>query len=144
VGGMSILNASVMGLFSAAALLSGCVSSSVVKPPDAPERLRPQRIKRWHSRRSPRACRSTSARPAETNRRSCGAAVINYAVLLSWFLAFRFAHDWMYRLHKRWFRIPVEQFDAIHYGSMAMYKIGVILFNLVPYVALLIVARWRS
>jgi hypothetical protein len=71
-------------------------------------------------------------------------SVINYAVLLSWFLAFRFAHDWMYRLHKRWFRIPVEQFDAIHYGSMAMYKIGVILFNLVPYVALLIVARWRS
>jgi hypothetical protein len=41
VGGMSILNASVMGWFSAAALLSGCVSSSVVKPPDAPERLRP-------------------------------------------------------------------------------------------------------
>ena len=41
VGGMSILNASVMGLFSAAALLSGCVSSSVVEPPDAPESLRP-------------------------------------------------------------------------------------------------------
>jgi hypothetical protein len=40
-GGMSILSASVMGLFSAAALLSGCVSSSVVKPPDAPESLRP-------------------------------------------------------------------------------------------------------
>jgi hypothetical protein len=71
-------------------------------------------------------------------------AVINYAVLLWWFLAFRFAHAWMYRLHSRWFRITVEQFDAIHYGSMAVYKIGIMVFNLVPYVALLRVARWRS
>jgi hypothetical protein len=30
--------------------------------------------------------------------------------------------------------------DAIHYAGMAIYKIGIILFNLVPYVALLIVA----
>jgi hypothetical protein len=67
-------------------------------------------------------------------------AVINYGVLLCWFLFFVLAHDWMLRLHGRWFRIPVEQFDAIHYATMAIYKIGIILFNLVPYVALLIVA----
>jgi hypothetical protein len=70
-------------------------------------------------------------------------AAINYAVLISWFLFFRFAHDWIYRLHDRWFRMPMEQFDAIHYAAMAIYKIGIILFNLVPYVALLIVALWR-
>jgi hypothetical protein len=66
-------------------------------------------------------------------------AVINYGVLLLWFLFFRFAHDWMYRFHGRWFRIPAEQFDAIHYTAMAIYKLGIILFNLVPYVALRIV-----
>jgi len=66
--------------------------------------------------------------------------VVNYGVLLWWFLFFRFAHDWMYRFHGRWFRISMEQFDAIHYGGMAIYKIGILLFNLVPYVALLIVA----
>lgn len=66
-------------------------------------------------------------------------AVINYGVLLWWFLVFRFAHDWIYRLHGRWFRLSVEQFDAIHYGGMAVYKIGVLLFNLVPFVVLLIV-----
>jgi hypothetical protein len=66
-------------------------------------------------------------------------AAINYGVLLSWFLFFRFAHDWMYRFHSRWFRMPAEQFDAIHYTAMAIYKIGIILFNLVPYVALHIV-----
>jgi hypothetical protein len=66
-------------------------------------------------------------------------AVINYGVLLWWFLLFRFAHDWMYRIHGRWFRMPAEQYDAIHYAAMAIYKIGIILFNLVPYVALRIV-----
>ena len=68
-------------------------------------------------------------------------AAINYAVLLVWFLVFRSAHAWLYRLHGRWFRISVEQFDAVHYGSMAVYKIGILLFNLVPYAALLFVAR---
>jgi len=66
--------------------------------------------------------------------------VINYGVLLCWFLVFIFAHDWMLRLHGRWFRMPVEQFDTIHYAAMAMYKMGIILLNLVPYVALLVVA----
>ncbi len=66
--------------------------------------------------------------------------LINYGVLLIWFLAFKFAHSWMYRLHGQWFRISVEQFDAIHYAAMAIYKVGVLLLNLVPYIALCIVA----
>jgi hypothetical protein len=65
--------------------------------------------------------------------------VINYGVLLLWFVVFRFGHDWLYRLHTRWFRIPAEQFDSIHYAAMAVYKIGILLLNLVPYVALVIV-----
>lgn len=61
---------------------------------------------------------------------------INYAVLLVWFGAFVYSHDLMYRLHTRWFKLTVETFDAIHYLSMAVYKIGVILLNLVPLAAL--------
>jgi len=64
--------------------------------------------------------------------------VINYVILLGWFGAFVFAHSWMYRLHSRWFRIPEERFDFIHYAGMAAYKIGILLFNLAPFVALLI------
>jgi hypothetical protein len=67
--------------------------------------------------------------------------VINYAILLWWFGAFVFAHGWMYRLHSRWFRISEERFDAIHYAGMAAYKIGILLFNLAPFLALLILAR---
>lgn len=65
--------------------------------------------------------------------------VINYGVLFVWFLFICFAHDWIHRLHGRWFRLSSEQFDALHYAGMAVYKIGILLFNLVPYIALLVV-----
>lgn len=32
-------------------------------------------------------------------------AVINYAILLVWFLFFMLAHDSMYQLHGRWFHL---------------------------------------
>ena len=66
-------------------------------------------------------------------------AIINYGVLLVWFLFFILARDFMHRLHGRWFHLSVEQFDAIHYAGMAIFKLGIILFNLVPYIALGIV-----
>jgi hypothetical protein len=66
--------------------------------------------------------------------------VINYGVLLVWFLVFIQAHDWMYRLQSRLFHLSVEQFDTVHYGGMAVFKIGIMLFNLAPYIALTIVS----
>jgi hypothetical protein len=66
--------------------------------------------------------------------------VINYGILLLWFLAFWFGHDWMFRLYSRWFQLSKERFDSIHYASMAGYKIGILLFCLAPYIAL----RWSG
>jgi hypothetical protein len=43
---------------------------------------------------------------------------INYGVLLVWFGVFVYAHDWMYRLHTRWFKLSVETFDALHYVGL--------------------------
>ena len=65
--------------------------------------------------------------------------VINFGLLLCGSLLFRLAHDWIHRLAGRWFRLSAEQFDAINYAGMVLFKTGVILFNLVPYVALRIV-----
>ncbi|MDF3933867.1 DUF6868 family protein [Pseudomonas citronellolis] len=62
--------------------------------------------------------------------------LINYAVLLLWFGAFSLAHDDLYRLHKHWFGLAPETFDALHYGGMAVYKIGILLLNLTPLLAL--------
>ena len=67
--------------------------------------------------------------------------VINYGILLMWFLVFILAHDWMYSFHGRWFHFSVEQFDMLHYAGMSVYKIGIILLNLVPYIALHISRR---
>jgi len=55
---------------------------------------------------------------------------LDSAVLLVWFCAFVGAHDRLYHLHGRWFRVPIETFDALHYGCMAVFKVGILLFNL--------------
>ena len=69
--------------------------------------------------------------------------VVNYGVLFVWFLVFVFAHDLMLSIHGRWFHLSSEQFDALHYGAMAIYKIGILLFNLVPCVVLWLIGGRR-
>lgn len=68
-------------------------------------------------------------------------AIINYGILLVWFLLFLGAHDWMQYIHTAWFNLTLGQFDALHYGGMTVFKIGILLFNLVPYIALTIVRK---
>ena len=67
-------------------------------------------------------------------------AVINIGLLLWWFLFFALAHDFVYRLHGKWFKLSVERFDAIHYAGMAYFKLTVFVLNVVPYFALRIIA----
>ena len=66
-------------------------------------------------------------------------AVINYLVLMVWFLLIVSPHQWLYRLWGKWFPLTAQQFDIINFGGIALYKLGILLFNLVPYVALRIV-----
>ncbi|RUM90310.1 MAG: hypothetical protein DSZ27_08665 [Thiomicrospira sp.] len=65
--------------------------------------------------------------------------VFNISLLLVWFVFFTFAHRWMYRLHALWFELSVERFDQVHYSGMAFYKLMIVMFNLVPYLALLMI-----
>ena len=65
--------------------------------------------------------------------------VINMGLLIGWFLIFFFAHDWIYRFHSKWYQIPQDRFDAIHYAGMVLFKILILMFNLVPYLALRII-----
>jgi hypothetical protein len=66
--------------------------------------------------------------------------VLNYGLLLFWFVAFVLAHDWILGLHGRWFRLSQDQFDALHYRGMMIFKLGIFLFNLAPLVAVWIVS----
>ena len=61
---------------------------------------------------------------------------LNYGVLIIWFAMLVFARDWVRTLHGKWFSLSDSVFDAIHYGGMGLYKIGILLFNLTPLVAL--------
>ena len=60
----------------------------------------------------------------------------NYSILLIWFGVYSLGHDWMYRLHSRWFNLSAQTFDALHYAGMTVYKIGIIMLNIAPLVAL--------
>ncbi len=65
--------------------------------------------------------------------------IFNAGTLTTWLIVFLLAKDWIYRMHSKWFAIPRERFDAIHYAGMAFFKTSIFVFNAVPYFALLIV-----
>ena len=66
-------------------------------------------------------------------------SVINLGFLLFWVLMLSLAHDFVYKFHGKWFKLSVERFDAIHYALIGIFKLGIILFNIVPYFALRII-----
>jgi hypothetical protein len=67
-------------------------------------------------------------------------AVVNYSILIVWFAAFSLARERIYAIHGKWYPISSEQFNAVNYAGAAVYKILVLVFNLVPYIALRIIA----
>lgn len=71
-------------------------------------------------------------------------SVIDYGLLILWFLLLMLPHQWMYRLCSRSCGLKSEQFDAVNFAGIVLFKILIILFNIVPYVALRIVGFKRS
>ncbi len=67
-------------------------------------------------------------------------AVLNIALLCWWVFFMTFAHDWVYRMHSKWFYLETQRFDSIHYAGIAFYKLSIILFNIAPYLALRIIS----
>jgi hypothetical protein len=67
--------------------------------------------------------------------------IINYGVLMVWVFAFMLGHDFVVGLHGRLFHLSATQLDALHYGGIGLFKMGILMFNLVPYIALRIAMR---
>ena len=65
--------------------------------------------------------------------------VINFGMLGLWGLLFLLPHEWMYQVAGRITQLSTEQLDTINVVGMLFYKLGIVLFNLVPYLALRIV-----
>ena len=65
--------------------------------------------------------------------------IINGALLVLWTVMCMSAPDLVYRIQSRFFPIPRETFDLVIYCFLGVFKIFWLVFNAVPYVALLIV-----
>lgn len=66
-------------------------------------------------------------------------AVINIGILLYWTVMILLAREWVYRMHTRWFPISRDAFHVAMYGFIGAMKMLVLVFNLVPYLALRII-----
>lgn len=65
--------------------------------------------------------------------------LINFGGLALWGVLGLLPHGWLHRLWGRWYRISPEQFDTVVFAALVLYEILIFFFNLIPYVALLIV-----
>jgi len=65
--------------------------------------------------------------------------ILNAVMLGLSFLVYLFLGDWSYQMNNRMFSISRETFNTLSCSFIALYKIFVLAFNLVPYVALVII-----
>ena len=65
--------------------------------------------------------------------------IINAAMLIGSSLVYVFVADWVYSIHGRLFNVSRETFNTLFYSFIALYKILFLAFNLVPYIALVII-----
>jgi hypothetical protein len=67
----------------------------------------------------------------------CG--LINYGFLILWIGLYLFAPGLLHWIC-RWYRLSPETCDSIQFSGIVFYKTAIFFFNLIPYVALRIVA----
>jgi len=65
--------------------------------------------------------------------------IINVSLLTFWFAVYVLDADLVYRTQCRWFEISRETFGVLFYSFFGLFKIVVIVFNIVPYIVLLII-----
>lgn len=66
-------------------------------------------------------------------------SIINGGILTLWVVIFMIAPDLVFRTQRIWFPLPRESFDMIYYSFLGLFKIFFLFFNLVPFLALLII-----
>ncbi len=65
--------------------------------------------------------------------------IINAAILVLWTVMCISAPDLVYRTQSRWFPLSRETYDIVMYSFIGLFKLLFLVFNVVPYVALLII-----
>ncbi len=65
--------------------------------------------------------------------------IINAGLLILSAIMIIPAEDLVYRIHSKWFSFSRETFNVVIYSFLGLYKIAILVFNLVPWIVLLIV-----
>ncbi|MFQ5543914.1 MAG: DUF6868 family protein, partial [Nitrospiria bacterium] len=65
--------------------------------------------------------------------------IINGGILILWSVFFIFTPGFIYRIQSKWFPISRETFNIAIYSFLGLFKIFFLIFNVVPYVTLLII-----
>jgi hypothetical protein len=66
-------------------------------------------------------------------------SIINIGLLMLTFVMCIFAADWIYQIHSKWFPISRVAFNTILYSFLGAYKMLVLIFNIIPWIALSII-----
>jgi hypothetical protein len=66
-------------------------------------------------------------------------SIINGSILLLWAVFFAFAPDLVYAIQNKFIPIPRESYNLVMYSFLGLFKILFLLFNLIPYLALVII-----
>ncbi len=67
-------------------------------------------------------------------------SIINLAIALVGYLVVVLASDRVFRVHTRWLPLSRESFNAAIYSLFGQYKLLIFIFNIVPFIALTIMA----
>lgn len=66
-------------------------------------------------------------------------SIINGTLLFLWIVLCSLAPHLVYRTQNIWFPLPRATFDVIIYSFLGLFKIFFLVFNLTPFLALLII-----
>jgi hypothetical protein len=65
--------------------------------------------------------------------------IINVSLLLFTTVLWLLASNFIYRMHGKMYPMPRETFNAVFYLIMGLYKIFIFIFNVIPWIALMII-----
>ncbi|MBT3785313.1 hypothetical protein HOF92_10075 [bacterium] len=66
--------------------------------------------------------------------------ILSGSLLLFWSVVVVLIPDLVYRTQRMWFPFPRETWDMVIYSFLGLFKIGFLIFHLIPFLALTIIS----
>jgi len=66
-------------------------------------------------------------------------SILNIGLLMFWIVILAIAPDLVFRTQRRWFPMSREVHGVVMYGMLGLFKLLVLVFNVIPYIAIRLV-----